>query len=91
VTGADAAAFAPWFFGPYGFVLANVRQLSRPAPERGRLGLAKVSPALRRRVARALRSASSVRRIANSKKRGSESDRATGPERGSPGPPRGPV
>jgi hypothetical protein len=55
VTAADAAAFAPWFFGPYGFVLTNVRRLSRPVPERGRLGLAKVSPGLRRRVARALR------------------------------------
>lgn len=62
VTAADAAAFGPWFFGPYGFVLTNVRRLPRPVPERGRLGLAKASPELRRRVARTLRSGSTVRR-----------------------------
>jgi hypothetical protein len=52
----SAAAPAPWFFGPYGFVLANVRPLRTPVPEKGRLGLARASDDLRGRVARALRS-----------------------------------
>jgi hypothetical protein len=56
VTKADAAALAPWFFGPYGFVLARIRRLRTPVPEKGRLGLARASDDLRRRVERALRS-----------------------------------
>jgi len=56
VTRREAAAFAPWFFGPYGFVLANIRPLRTPVPEKGRLGLSRASDDLRRRVARALRS-----------------------------------
>ena len=55
LTPPEAAAFAPWFFGPYGFVLANIRTLRTPVPEKGRLGLARASDDLRRRVARALR------------------------------------
>ena len=55
VTEADAATLAPWFFGPYGFVLARIRRLRTPVPEKGRLGLARASDHLRRRVARALR------------------------------------
>jgi len=54
LTQPDAAAFAPWFFGPYGFVLANIRPLRTPVPEKGRLGLSRASDDLRRRVARAL-------------------------------------
>ena len=54
VTERDGAAFAPWFFGPYGFVLANIRPLRLPVPEKGRLGLTRASDDLRRRVARAL-------------------------------------
>jgi hypothetical protein len=30
---------SPWFFGPYGFVLANVRPLARPIPAKGALQL----------------------------------------------------
>ena len=56
LTQPEAAAFAPWFFGPYGFVLANIRPLRTPVPDKGRLGLARASDDLRRRVARALRS-----------------------------------
>jgi len=55
LTPPEAAAFAPSFFGPYGFVLANIRTLRTPVPEKGRLGLARASDDLRRRVARALR------------------------------------
>jgi hypothetical protein len=55
VTKRDAAKSAPWFFGPYGFVLKKIRRLPIPIPEKGRLGLARASPALQRRVARALR------------------------------------
>lgn len=30
---------SPWFFGPYGFVLENVRKLANPIPCKGALGL----------------------------------------------------
>jgi len=56
VTHGEAVAFIPWFFGPDGFVLAKIRPLPTPVPEKGRLGLARASDDLRRRVARALRS-----------------------------------
>jgi hypothetical protein len=59
VTKRDAAAFVPWFFGPYGFVLARIRRLAKPVSVTGRLGLAQAPRALQRRVERALRSAGS--------------------------------
>ena len=34
VTKSDAATLAPWFFGPYGFVLARIRPLRTPCRKR---------------------------------------------------------
>jgi hypothetical protein len=30
ITVREASTFAPWFFGPYGFVLDRIRRLRRP-------------------------------------------------------------
>jgi hypothetical protein len=58
LTKPEAAAFAPWFFGPYGFVLQH-QDASDAGAGRGGvgLGLPRAPDDLRRRVARALRSA----------------------------------
>lgn len=40
----------PWFFGPYGWVLSNVRVLPEPIPARGMLGLWQVNPLMAERV-----------------------------------------
>lgn len=61
VTKREAATFAPWFSGPYGFVLTRIRRLRTPVLEKGRLGLARASDDLQRRVTRALRSSKVVR------------------------------
>jgi hypothetical protein len=53
VTRKRAPKFGKWFFGPYGFVLADIRRLRRPVPTLGRLGLFRPSPALIRQVRRA--------------------------------------
>jgi hypothetical protein len=50
VTLREAARFGKWFFGPFGFVLTNVK---RPVPAKGRLGLSRVPASLRRRVEKA--------------------------------------
>ena len=55
VTGRDARKFKLWFFGPYGFVLKNIRSLRRPVRTKGRLGLFRASPSLTRAVKRQLR------------------------------------
>jgi hypothetical protein len=52
-----ATRFGRWFFGPFGFVLKNVRALPRPVPETGRLGLARASAVLQKRVEAELRRA----------------------------------
>lgn len=52
VTRKDATRFANWFFGPYGFVLVNVRALKKPVRTRGKLRLFRLSPALKRSVER---------------------------------------
>lgn len=57
VTQREAARFGKWFFGPYGFVLTNIRMLDRPVSVKGKLGLSRVPPELRRRVTRALQRA----------------------------------
>jgi ASCH domain-containing protein len=62
ITKRDAESFKPWFFGKYGFVLARIRALPRPIPEKGRLGLAKASPELHRRVRRALHAVEASRK-----------------------------
>ena len=36
----------PWFFGPYGFVLAEVAAFGEPIPWRGELGFFEVPAAL---------------------------------------------
>jgi hypothetical protein len=54
VTPRQAARFGKWFFGPYGFVLTNVRALTRPVPIKGKLGLSRVPKSLQRRVECAL-------------------------------------
>jgi ASCH domain len=46
----QAARFGKWFEGPYGFVFGNVRQLNRPVPTHGKLGLYRPSPTLMRAV-----------------------------------------
>jgi hypothetical protein len=33
-----SASRSPWFVGPYGFVLANVKPLAKPVPFKGALG-----------------------------------------------------
>jgi hypothetical protein len=55
VTKHEAATFAPWFSGPYGIVLARIRRLRTPVPQKGQLGLARASHDLQQRVARGLR------------------------------------
>jgi hypothetical protein len=54
VTRKRAARFGKWFFGPYGFVLQNVRRLRRPVRTLGKLGLFRPSSALKRNVGRQL-------------------------------------
>ena len=41
LTQPGAAAFAPWFFGPLGFVLANLRPFSDAGPGEGLPGRAR--------------------------------------------------
>jgi hypothetical protein len=47
--------FGSWFFGPYGFVLENIRPLERPVPTKGKPGLARVPAPIVRRVEAELR------------------------------------
>jgi len=54
VTKRQAQQFEPWFFGPYGFVLKNIRSLPKPVRTKGKLGLFRPSPALIRSVNRQL-------------------------------------
>jgi len=55
VTRSHARRFGKWFFGPYGFVLANARPLHRRVPMKGRLGLFHPSGSVARRVRTQLR------------------------------------
>lgn len=55
VTKERAARFGKWFFGKYGFVLSDVQALRQPVSTTGRLGLARASSLLQRRVERALK------------------------------------
>lgn len=41
---------ARWFFGPYGWILRDVRELTEPIEHRGGLGLRELSPEVSRRV-----------------------------------------
>lgn len=54
VTRRAAKRFHPWFFGPYGFVLTQVRALRTPVKTKGQLGLFRPSPSLVRAVHRQL-------------------------------------
>jgi hypothetical protein len=45
---------SPWFTGPYGFVIANMRPVA-PIPWRGGLGLRRLPPEMAERVRRAAR------------------------------------
>ena len=44
LTAGSAGAKDPWFFGPYGWELEDVRDLQNPIPYRGMLGLWRVPP-----------------------------------------------
>lgn len=39
LTDVVTASDSPWFFGPYGFVLQNVKRFATPVPTKGALGL----------------------------------------------------
>lgn len=47
VTGCSAASSSPWFFGTWGFALADPAPLIRPVPCRGSQGLFDVSDVMR--------------------------------------------
>jgi hypothetical protein len=58
VSGRDGKTkFGKWFFGPFGFVLKNVRPLPRPVPTNGKLGLFRATAELQAHVTKELRRA----------------------------------
>lgn len=55
VTKSGSGRFGKWFFGPYGFVLSNIRPLAQPVRTTGKLGLSRAPRSLQIRVNRALK------------------------------------
>ena len=46
VAGCVTESSDPWFFGPFGWILKDVRELAEPIPARGMQGLWPIPPAL---------------------------------------------
>jgi hypothetical protein len=50
VEGKKGKRFGKWFFGPKGWVVKNARRLARPIKIKGKLGLARATRTLVRKV-----------------------------------------